>query len=544
MKKRLGFPGLWFMACFITVWCGTVNAANHADARCPNILFAFADDWGKYASAYAGIDGAQSINAAFQTPNIDAVADRGTLFKHAFVTAPSCTPCRSSLLSGQYFYRTGLGAILQGAIWDGKIPTYPLLLQKEGYHIGQTYKVWTPGKPKDAPYGAAAEEYESAGSKFNGFSQMTKRYLDSGKSLEDAKLLLLREVRQNFKSFLDARPEDKPFCYWFGPTNVHRKWIKGSGKDYWGIDPDSLKGRLPSFLPDVPEVRQDFADYLGEVAAFDLGFGAIMKTLQDSGQMENTLIVISGDHGAPGFPRGKCNLYDFGVQVPLIISMAGQKKSRIVDDFVNLMDLAPTFLEIGGVQVPQVMTGRSLMPVLNSKKSGLVDKSRTWVVTGRERHVATVREGNLPYPQRALRTPEYLYIINFKPQRWPMGSPLNITESGAPEYSKLENNTFITFGDLDASPTKAWIVQHRNDAQWKPYYDYAFGKRPAEELYVIADDPDQVNNVAADQKYAGTKAKLRARLLQELTATKDPRVMGDGSTFDKHPYSSLPYQGY
>ena len=184
------------------------------------------------------------------------------------------------------------------------------------------------------------------------------------------------------------------------------------------------------------------------------------------------------------------------------------------------------------------------MPVLNSKKTGLVDKSRTWVVTGRERHVATVREGNLPYPQRALRTPEYLYIINFKPQRWPMGSPLNITESGAPEYSKLENNTFITFGDLDASPTKAWIVQHRNDAQWKPYYDYAFGKRPAEELYVIADDPDQVNNVAADQKYAGTKAKLRARLLQELTATKDPRVMGDGSTFDKHPYSSLPYQGY
>ena len=107
--KKLFVALLFFMA--------SVSVVNAEEKR-PNILFAFADDWGKYASCYAQVDGPNSINTVFKTPTIDAIAGKGTLFKHAFVTAPSCTPCRSSLLSGQYFYRTGRGAILQGAIWD------------------------------------------------------------------------------------------------------------------------------------------------------------------------------------------------------------------------------------------------------------------------------------------------------------------------------------------------------------------------------------------------------------------------------------------
>ena len=202
-----------------------------AQEKRPNILFAFADDWGKYAGCYAKVDGATSLNGLVKTPTIDSVADRGTLFKHAFVTAPSCTPCRSSLLSGQYFYRTGRGAILQGAVWDTSIPTYPLLLQKAGYHVGQTYKVWSPGTPKDAPYGGKENEFESAGSKFNTFSQQIANLTrNQSKSLEEARVALLEEVRMNVQSFMAARDGDEPFCYWWGPTNVHRKWIKGSGK--------------------------------------------------------------------------------------------------------------------------------------------------------------------------------------------------------------------------------------------------------------------------------------------------------------------------
>ncbi|MAP72684.1 MAG: sulfatase [Planctomycetaceae bacterium] len=527
MKKILCTLGLLLSA----------TSLQAADNR-PNILFAFADDWGKYAGCYAKVDGAASLNALVKTPTIDSIADRGTLFKHAFVTAPSCTPCRSSLLSGQYFYRTGRGAILQGAVWDSSIPTYPLLLQEAGYHVGQTYKVWSPGTPKDAPYGGRENEFESAGNKFNTFSQqVTNLNKNQKKTLEEAKAVLLDEVRKNVESFLDTREGDQPFCYWWGPTNVHRKWIKGSGKTLWGIDPDSLEGKLPKFLPDVHEVRQDFADYLGEAAAFDAGLSEVLAVLKESGELKNTVVVISGDHGAPGFPRGKCNLYDFGTQVPLVVSIPGQVKPRIVEDFVNLMDLAPTFLEFGEAEVPEVMTGRSLVSVLESSKSGLVDQSRSWVVTGRERHVAKVRDGFLPYPQRAIRTKDYLYIINFKPDRWPMGAPMTVTKDMAPPAEQLENNTFICFGDLDASPTKAWLVEHRHQQRWKQYYDWAFGKRPMEELYVLADDPDQVHNVAGNLKYRDVKSQLKSQLMKELETTGDPRVMGDGSTFDKPPFT-------
>ena len=285
----------------------------------PNILFAFADDWGKYASAYGQIEPG-GANDIVKTPHFDRLAANGVLFRHAFVNAPSCTPCRSSLLSGQYFWRTGRGAILQGAVWDGTIPSYPLLLREQGYHIGFTYKVWSPGTPANAPYGAGSAAFAGAGSRFNRFSQQASAADDPSA----ARQALYDEVRGNFRQFIAKRVKDQPFCYWFGPTNCHRKWTKGSGKDLWGLDPDELQGKMPPFLPDVPEVRQDFCDYLGEVQAFDAGLGVLLQELKEMGELDNTLIVVSGDHGAPGFPRGKCNLYDFGVAVPLVVSWASK----------------------------------------------------------------------------------------------------------------------------------------------------------------------------------------------------------------------------
>lgn len=512
-------------------------AENETGGPRPNILFCFADDWGRYAGAYAAVDGRPSLNQVIMTPNIDRVAREGVLFRNAFVTAPSCTPCRSSLLSGQYFFRTGRGAILQGAVWDPNIPSFPLLLKDAGYHIGETYKVWSPGTPADAPFGAGRFAYEKAGGAYNNFSENATRMVRDGMSFEAAREKLLADVRGNFEAFLGARKSGEPFCYWFGPTLVHRGWQKGSGKALWGIEPDALEGRLPKFLPDVPEVREDVADYLGEIQGWDAGVGVLLKKLEESGELDRTLIVISGDHGMPGMPGGKCNLYDFGTSVALVARPPGGKPGRVVDDFVNLMDLAPTFLEAGGVKPPGVMTGRSFFDVLRSDKSGLVDPSRTWVVTGRERHVENAREGNLPYPQRALRTPDFLYIRNFKPDRWPMGAPNAITETSAPPAQELAGNTRVAFADMDASPTKAWLVAHRNDPRWKWHYDYAFAKRPAEELYDLRKDPDQVTNLAADPARADTRRELSERLMKVLTAAADPRVTGAGDTFDKPPFS-------
>ena len=514
-----------------------VAASSSRAAERPNILFAFADDWGRYAGVYAQVDGPGTFNDVLRTPHFDRVAREGVLFKNAFVPAPSCTPCRSSLLSGQYFYRTGRGAILRGAQWDSSIPSFPLLLKDAGYHIGKSYKVWSPGTPADAPYGRQQHAYEKAGRQFNSFSQNVTAMVKSGQSIQNAKQKLYDQVTANFEDFLEDRPEGRPFCYWFGPTLVHRKWVRGSGQALWNIDPASLRGKLPKFLPDAPAVREDLADYFGEIQAFDAALGLLLEKLEAIGELDNTLVVVSGDHGAPGFPRGKCNLYDFGVAVPLAVRWGNAIGGRVVDDFINLMDLAPTFLEAGGLEPPDVMTGRSFMNVLQSKRSGLVDDSRAWVITGRERHVAEARPGHVPYPQRALRTREHLYIINFKPDRWPMGNPYNLNGGETPSHEQLVNNTRVTFPDMDAGPTKAWLVEHRSDPQWKPHYDFAFAKRPREELYILAEDPDQIHNVAGEARWEEVRRRLHDRLMAELKRTGDPRVMGDGSHFEEPPFA-------
>jgi arylsulfatase A-like enzyme len=515
----------------------STGAAFAAEPARPNILFCFADDWGRYASCYATLDSRPTANKVIKTPVIDAVAARGVMFRNAFVPAPSCTPCRSSLLSGRYFFNTGRGAILNGAVWDDKIPAFPLLLRDAGYDIGKTSKVWSPGTPADAPFGGQQYAFQKAGTAFNNFSEEVTAAVAKGTSVDDARAGLYAQVEGNFAAFLKARDSKKPFLFWFGPTTVHRKWIKGSGKALWNIDPESLKGKLPSFLPDVPEVREDFADYLGEAQAFDGYIGMLVKQLKQAGELERTLIVISGDHGPPGFPGGKCNLYDFGTGVALVAAGPGIKGGRVVDDFVNLMDLSPTFLEAGGVKRPDGINGKSFWSVLTSEKAGQVDAERTWVVTGRERHVADAREGNKPYPQRALRTKDFLYVRNFEPDRYPLGDPKAVTADKSPDAKDLENDTFIAFADMDASPTKAWLIAHRNDEKWKSSFQYAFGKRPGEELYDLANDPEQMKNVAGDPKFAADRKRMAEQLTKILTDAGDPRLTEKDCRFEAAPYT-------
>lgn len=518
----------------VSLVLGGTASAEPRTAR-PNILFAFADDWGRQASAYARIDGPGSYNDVVSTPHVDQLAARGVLFRNASVNAPSCTPCRSSILSGQYFWRTGRGAILQGAVWDSSIPSWPLLLKDNGYHIGKSWKVWSPGTPKDAPYGGQQHAYEKAGGAVNQFSQYVTRRVRERVPVEDAKREILDAVRADFRSFLGDRRDGRPFCYWFGPTNVHRKWTRGSGKALWGIDPDALKGKMPPYLPDVPTVREDLADYLGEVQAFDACLGVLVDELKATGDYDNTLIVASGDHGPPGFPHGKCNLYDFGTQVALAIAGPGVRGGRVVDDFVSLPDLAPTFLETGGTAVPEAMTARSLWPLLKSDRDGRIDPERTAAFAGRERHVAKARPDELPYPQRAIRTADHLFIINFEPNRYPLGAPYRLDGDNPPSTEELTETTFCTLADEDQGPTKAWIVDHRNDPEWKHYYDRAYGKRPREELFDLKTDPHQMCNVAADTAHAAIADKLRQRLMAELQRTGDPRLIDGGKFFETPP---------
>ena len=511
-----------------------------ADNR-PNVLVFFADDWGRYASPYARLEPG-GPSELISTPSVERMAREGMLFTNAFVNAPSCTPCRSSLLSGQYFWRTGLGAILQGARWDDSIPSYPLLLEQAGYHIGHTYKVWSPGAPSDQPHGGARTAFNSAGRKFNNFSQ----HVEQGRDRQAARRELLDEIRGNLAAFLQSVPDDTPFCYWCGPTNTHRKWVQGSGLRHWGLDPEQLVGKLPKFLPDEPLIREDFCDYLGEVQAVDLGLGVLLEELDRRGLADNTLVIVSGDHGIPGIPRGKCDMYDLGTRVPLLVRWPGVvRPGLVIDDFVSLPDLAPTILQAAGLQPPEVMTARSLLPVLAADQSGRIDPSRDAVIIGRERHVAAARHDYLPYPQRAIRTAEYLYIINFKPDRWPMGTAPGFglpLEADWPEFAALRDNTLVAFADLDASPTKGWLLTHRDQPRVVAAVELTLGLRPAEELYRVFDDPDQLHNLAEVAELQSVKAQLRQRLLATLQSTGDPRVVAEEAAFDRSPFAD-PVEG-
>ena len=456
-------------------------AETAASASRPNILFCMADDWSwPHAGAYG--------DPVVRTPAFDRLSREGVLFENAFVTAPSCTPCRNAVLTGQWHWRLEEGGNLWSTLHP-RFPVYPLLLEEAGYFVGHWRKAWGPGD-----WNALGRERDPAG-----------------------------PVYKSFPAFLQARPKGTPFCFWLGSSDPHRPYQWQSGAQS-GIDIGRI--RLPADLPDDPVVRHDVADYFYEVQRFDRDVAAALKLLEESGELDNTIVVMTGDNGMP-FPRHKCQLYDSGTHAPLAIHWkAAGKAGRRVTDFVSLADLAPTFLEVAGVAVPEAMTGRSLLGILRSASSGRVDPGRDHVLTGRERHGQTQEKPNPGgYPMRAIRNDDFLYIRNFEPDRWP---------GGCPDPDRAFNGR--AYGDCDDSPTKSLVIEHRDDPQFRRFYQLAFEKRPAEELYDLRKDPDQLHNVAGQPEYAETQRRLADRLRKELEATADPRVLGDGVPFDTYPY--------
>ena len=319
---------------------------------------------------------------------------------------------------------------------------------------------------------------------------------------------------------MKRRPKGVPFCFWLGSSDPHRPYEAGSGARS-GLDLSKIP--LPPFWPDEPAVRSDVADYYFEVQRFDADVGEALRLLEAAGELDRTLILMTGDNGMP-FPRCKANLYDGGVRVPLAVRWgACVRGGRRVTDFVSFADFAPTFLEAAGVPVPAGMTGRSLMKILRSDASGRIEAGRDFVVVGRERHVPAQRAPGLEsYPARALRTDDWLYIRNLRPDLWPAGIPDPDNTQGAKEG----------FADCDDGPTKRAVLKRPEGRS----YALCFGRRPEEELYELRRDPFQVENRAGDARWGEVKARLRARLEDFLRATGDPRITGA-----PHPFDTLPY---
>ena len=454
---------------------------SSADTR-PNILFAIADDWGwPHAGAYH--------DPVVKTPTFDRIATEGALFQHAYVSSPSCTPSRGAILTGQWHWRLE-GAGNLWSVFPDKFETYPEVLARAGYVIGSKSKAWGPGRTETAGRHPAGPPISSPDP-------------------------------QALGDFIKTVPDGKPWCFWLGSHDPHRGFIKDSGAKS-GMDLSKIK--LFGHFPDSAEVRGDVADYYLEVQRFDRVVGEAIASLETSGQLDNTIIVMTGDHGMP-FPRCKSNNYDSGARVPLAIRWpAGVKGGTVVTDFVSLVDLAPTFYEAAKVSVPEDVSGRSVLSLLAGQDSN----DRSFILHGKERHVPGQESPNMGgYPTRAFRTHDFLYLHNFFPDRWPAGTPDH-------RKSTLPN---AWLADCDNGPTKSYIVENRQqDDQHRQFYQLAFGKRPAEELYDLKKDPDQLVNVAKDPQYKKIVEQMRNRLFDELKKTGDPRLIEEDPNFDRFPY--------
>ena len=491
-----------FMSC-LSVVCLTCCAQGKDDgavtvAKRPNILFVLGDDWGWPHASCLGTPG-------IQTPHFDRLAREGVLFRNAHSAFPSCSPSRAAILTGQWPWRLEQGAILRGDV-GAQYPVFPELLEKAGYFIGQQGKGYSPKDKKAPPRNLTGRNYRS------------------------------------ITAFIAARPKDKPFCFWLGTWTPHRPYTPGTGITN-GLDP--AKVRVPPTLPDNDVVRSDICDYFCEAQDMDKTLGEALAELEKAGELENTIVVATGDNGWP-FPRGKATCYEAGTHQPLAIRFGAKVKGgRVVEDFVSLTDLAPTFLEAAGLTPPREMTGRSLMPVLLSGKSGQVDPSRDHILTGVERHAWGRTDGPhrfTGYPMRSIFMGDFHYIRNFKPGRWPAGDPPPaLLGSG-----QLAGKEPVVLIDCDDGMTKAWMVTHRDEPQVKPLYELAFGKRPAQELYDLRSDPHEMKNLASDPAYAAKVKELDERLMAELKATDDPRVTGRDEVFDQFddsPWLPARYRG-
>jgi arylsulfatase A-like enzyme len=481
MRKRLQIVFTFVVLILFSFGCSNSEQAK-VQSKPPNILFAIADDWSwPHAGAYG--------DPVVQTPTFDRLAEEGVLFEHAYVSSPSCTPSRAAILTGQWHWRLEESANLWSTL-KASIPVYPDILEDNGYFVGFSRKGWGPG------------DYEVGGRSRN----------PAGTNFDD------------FDAFFSQRTDGKPFVFWFGSLDPHRPYDTGSGKAS-GIELGKI--RLPAPFPDHEDVRSDVADYYFEVQRFDRELGEILDKIKAAGELENTLVVVTGDNGMP-FPRCKSNLYDGGTRVPLVIHWPAKfPGGRKITDFVSLTDLAPTFLDLANAPVPAEMTGKSLVSILASNQEGRVDAGRDFVLTGKERHVPGQEAPDQGgYPMRAIRTQDFLYIYNFRPDRWPAGTP-NYDRAYFPGS---------WYGDCDNGPTKTYMVENKDlDDHHRRLFELSFAKRPAEELYDLSNDPNQLSNVAENPEYDDVKARLNQQLMDALEKSKDPRL-GNADWLEEFPY--------
>ena len=435
----------------------------------PNVLFFITDDesWLE-RSAYGWSN--------LPTPHFDRVAREGILFTNAFTSAPSCAPSRASVLTGRNFWELRQGAFIQAFI-PRDIPIFTKLLAKDGYRIGSTGKGWGPGS-----HATKGIPSNSLGTRHNG--ETIDNAPEHVRSIDYA---------ANFEKFLKSRKSDQPFFFWAGIIEPHEP----SGKNNYKLLEKEFSFTLdqvplPPYVEDTLENRKRRASFLYEICWADNHLGRMLKALEEIGELDNTLIVVTSDNGTATRDsanrdtyRGKASSFDFGVHEPLAMMWPDRMKpGRTVTDFVSFRDFAPTFLDAAGIKPPSSMSGKSLIPIFESKKSGRIEPKRDFIMTGLEWHGEF---DPVSRSSRTIRDDHYAYVLRYS----------NVDEKGNP------------------LPKKEWM------------------KPTKIELYDLKKDPWQLTDLSKESAYAKEMKRLANKQRQVAIKTGDPRFTGDIDIFQK-----------
>jgi N-sulfoglucosamine sulfohydrolase len=476
------------------------NSKYKSNNKKPNILFIIADDAGTDFSAYG--------SSFVKTPAFDRIAQEGVLFNKAYTPNAKCAPSRSCILTGRNSWQLDAG-MNHMIYFPSYFKTFPEALSQNGYAVGYTGKAYAPGKSLDhegKPRDLVVKNYG-------------ERLLPSSPTKGIGQI----DYQANLKDFLNQKG-DKPWLFWVGIYEPHRIFEYGTGTKLGGKKTTDIK-KVPKYLPDSDSIRNDLLDYAFEIEHMDKQVGDILKMLEDMGELDNTLIVYTSDHGMP-FPRTKGNQYEYSNHIPLAMMWKNGIKTtnRKIEDYINFTDLAPTFLQLAGVSNKASgmypITGKSLLPIFNSQKSGQIEPNRNYVLVGQERHDYG-RPNDVGYPMRGMHKNGMLYLRNYEPDRWPVCNP----ETG--------------YLNCDGGASKSFILNQRRSGVEKKYWKLCFGHRPAEELYDVKNDPDCVNNQVNTPKYKAIAAQMKAEMEKKLRAEGDLRMLGYGHIYEQYPGADI-----
>jgi len=483
-------------ACSILTLSSCVQTKKEVQKERPNILFCIADD---QSFPHAGAYGCDWVI----TPAFDRVAREGILFTNAYTPNAKCAPSRACIITGRNSWQLEAAAN-HWCYFPEKFKTYAEVLKEYGYFTGYTAKGWAPGitgtvdgKPREL---------------------LGKEFIDIKTTPPTPEICNVDYVA-NFKAFLDANKEGKPFCFWYGSREPHRAYEFQSGIKKGNMKKETID-HVFKFWPDNDSIRTDMLDYSFEIEYFDKQLERMLQILEERGLIDNTLVVVTADNGMP-FPRIKGQEYEYSNHLPLAMMWKNGIKDpgRTFKGIVSFTDFAPTFLNLAHVNPDSCemkpIEGRSLIGILKNEKEA---KGRDFMVIGKESHDVG-RPNDEGYPIRGIIQDGYLYLKNLKVDRWPAGNP----ECG--------------YLNCDGSPTKSFILNDRRRNGHSTYWDLSFEKRGEEELYKISEDPECMVNLANSSKYNLLKAKLEEQLTGELKKESDPRMFGNGDIFDHYPYA-------